>query len=279
MFHYIMLAACAVMIGAYGSLIGAGGGFLLVPLLLLLYPYESPEVITGISLSVVFIEAVAASIAYGKKKRIDYKSGLLLAIPTIPGAILGAVSTFYASRQFFEILFSVILISLALYLMAKQNYDHERHKNSNGTDWKSGCETTLCGWCFPFSWKLGAVTSFLVGYLASLLGIGGGIIYVPIMVYLLHFPIKIATATSLFIIAIRACAGALTHIPMGSIAVGLPRIASLAVGVYIGAHLGAHFSHRIHSKWIFRALTLALIIVGVRILAEGLLGVHLAIPE
>ena len=95
MVQNLYLIPLGFVIGTYGTLIGAGGGFVLMPLLLVLYPEESPEVITGISLAVVFFNALSGSVAYAKMKRIDYRSGLLFSLATIPGAILGPLTTPY----------------------------------------------------------------------------------------------------------------------------------------------------------------------------------------
>ncbi len=61
---FLELAALGLGVGLFGTLIGAGGGFVLTPVLLLLYPTESPETITGISLAVVFFNATSGSLAY-----------------------------------------------------------------------------------------------------------------------------------------------------------------------------------------------------------------------
>src|SRR5690349_9856703 len=99
---YLWLLPLGLAIGAFGTLIGAGGGFILVPILLLVYPDEPTELITSISLAVVFFNASSGSWAYSRMKRVDYKSGVIFAIATIPGAILGAVSTAYVPRGAFD---------------------------------------------------------------------------------------------------------------------------------------------------------------------------------
>jgi uncharacterized membrane protein YfcA len=88
-----------------------------MPLLLLLYPEESPEVITGISLAVVFFNALSGSAAYAKMKRIDYRSGLLFSLATIPGAILGALTTPYIPRRSFNMIFGLFLIVAAVFFI------------------------------------------------------------------------------------------------------------------------------------------------------------------
>ena len=86
----IGLSGLGFAVGTYGTLIGAGGGFVLMPILLLIYPDDSPELLTSISLAVVFFNTLSGSEAYGIMKRIDYKSGLLFAGAAIPGAVFGA---------------------------------------------------------------------------------------------------------------------------------------------------------------------------------------------
>ena len=84
---YLEFIALGLGVGTYGTLIGAGGGFVLMPLLLLLYPYETPEKLTSISLAIVCLNALSGSGAYALMKRIDYKSGLIFAAATCTGSI------------------------------------------------------------------------------------------------------------------------------------------------------------------------------------------------
>jgi uncharacterized membrane protein YfcA len=113
---------------------------------------------------------------------------------------------------------------------------------------------------------VGVGISLFVGYVSSLLGIGGGIIHVPALVHLLNFPVHIATATSHFILAIMALTGTTVHITTGVFSHGLRRTISLAIGVLFGAQLGARLSARVQGDWIIRCLAVALGFVGIRIL-------------
>ncbi len=125
---YLGLIAMGFGVGAYGTLIGAGGGFVLMPILLLLYPDRSPELLTSISLAVVFFNAVSGSEAYALMKRIDYKSGFLFALATIPGSILGALNTAMVPRRLFDIIFSVLLICASIFLMFRSGPPKETCK-------------------------------------------------------------------------------------------------------------------------------------------------------
>src|SRR5262245_6736346 len=113
---YLWLFPVGVLIGAFGTLIGAGGGFVLTPMLLLVYPDESPESITSISLAVVFFNAFSGSVAYARMQRIDYASGVLFALATIPGAVVGALTTTFMPRQTFNLIFGLCMILTAIFL-------------------------------------------------------------------------------------------------------------------------------------------------------------------
>ena len=120
---------------------------------------------------------------------------------------------------------------------------------------------------------LGVAISFVIGFASSLLGIGGGFIHVPALIALLGFPVHIATATSHFVLAIMATAGTITHIAAGDLVDVWPRAAYIGAGAVGGAQLGARLSRRVRGPVIVRVLAVALVIVAVRLGAQGLLGV------
>ncbi|NOW10234.1 putative membrane protein YfcA [Clostridium saccharobutylicum] len=119
MIQFLWLVPLGFLVGSFGTLIGAGGGFILVPILLLIYPNKSPDTITSISLTVVFFNALSGSFAYSRMKRIDYKSGIIFAIATLPGSILGSVITSYVPRHLFNGIFGVILVIVSVFLIIR----------------------------------------------------------------------------------------------------------------------------------------------------------------
>ncbi|MFA4945440.1 MAG: sulfite exporter TauE/SafE family protein [Lentisphaeria bacterium] len=273
--HQPWLVALGFGVGALGTLIGAGGGFVLVPVLLLLEPRQNPETITSISLAVVFCNALSGSWAYARMRRIDYKSGWLFAAATIPGAIAGALSTNYIPRREFNGVFGVVMILAAAYLMFHRNNDTRdlAEARRKGHSIRTVVERDGTAHAYSYDLKLGMGLSVVVGYLSSLLGIGGGIIHVPALVRLLDFPVHIATATSHFILAIMALVGTIVHVASGSFSRDSAwQTALLGVGVLFGAQAGAWLSSRIHGRWIIRGLAVALGLVGIRILAMVVQG-------
>ena len=266
---YLLFIALGFGVGAYGTLIGAGGGFVLMPILLLIYPQEKPEILTSISLAVVFFNALSGSEAYARMKRIDYKSGLIFAAATIPGAVLGALNTSAVPRRLFDAIFGVLLVAAAVFLSLKSNsvetvsqdYVPEKHQMKSHIQEADG--TTFD---YAFNPWVGVILSVFVGYVSSFLGIGGGIIHVPLLVYLLNFPIHVATATSHFILVIMALTGTIVHIMTGAFPFGVHHMVSLAIGVVLGAQVGAHLSVHLKGSWIIRSLAIALGLVGLRII-------------
>jgi uncharacterized protein len=271
--QYLWLIPVGVVVGAFGTLIGAGGGFVLVPVLLLIYPNEKPAIITSISLAVVFFNALSGSAAYARMKRIEFRAGLMFSLAEAPGAVLGAMATSYIPRRQFDMTFGVLMIAAAVYLIwssggrrkeKEESHDSSRRIKVNLVD-AEGIRHI-----FSYNPVIGITISVFVGFASSLLGIGGGIIHVPAMVYLLDFPVHIATATSHFILAIMALTGTVVHVVTGAFTRGVRRTVCLAIGVLIGAQIGAAMSNRVKGVWIIRGLAIALGIVGIRILLKAL---------
>src|SRR5450755_1432776 len=199
MHSIIELIITGFLIGIFGTLIGAGGGFILVPILILSYPELSPETMTAISIVIVAANAISGSIAYARSGRIDYKAGLLFAFFTIPGSILGVLSTKFIPRHIFNILFGFLLIALSIYLLYNHNKPIQPVINDiNKNRWKQHSLTDNTGKTIIITYNQtrGILISIIVGYLSPLLGIGGGIIHVPPLVQWLQFPDFVAMATS-----------------------------------------------------------------------------------
>lgn len=267
--HYVGLIFLGIAVGCYGTLIGAGGGFVLMPILLLLYPDQKADLLTCISLAVVFFNAMSGSEAYALLKRIDYRSGLMFSIATVPGAVMGALNTSHVPRRLFDLIFALLLLAASAFLGWRPRRDETDEKPI-----RSGRHKTVRRlvdahgiiYEYDFNWGLGMVISLFVGYISSFLGIGGGIIHVPALSYLLNFPVHIATATSHFILSIMALTGTIVHIFNGTFTHGVHRTIALAIGVMLGAQIGARLSEKVRGGWIIRILAMALGLVGLRIL-------------
>ncbi|MHB8588489.1 MAG: sulfite exporter TauE/SafE family protein [Candidatus Dormibacteraceae bacterium] len=266
---YVGLVAVGVLVGAYGTLIGAGGGFVLVPLLLLLYPHKSPAQLTAVSLAVVLANASSGSLSYYRLRRADYKSGAWLAVATIPGAILGAIVVGTIPRGLFEVIMGVTLLVAGGFLALRPKGRFPLLSNARFSVARTLMDSEGTIHRYRFNLGLAMAISVLVGFFSSLLGIGGGIIHVPVLATFFAFPEHIATATSHFVLIFTSGAGTATHLFKSDYAGTFGLTVSLAAGVLIGAPFGAALSRRVTGTWIIRLLAIALGFVGLRLLATA----------
>jgi uncharacterized protein len=266
-----LLIVLGAAVGLFGTLVGAGGGFILTPILLLVYPSDSPSTITAISLVVVFFNALSGSAAYARQQRIDYRAGVAFAIATFPGAVGGALLVAVAPRRLFDGLMAALLAGLAAWLIAGTRRGPGRPAGGTGhprvlTD----REGTTYHYAVPMG--RGVALSALVGFVSSFLGIGGGVLHVPLLIGALGFPVHVATATSHFVLANMAAVGTVTHILAGNFAggMGVHRAIALSIGVIAGAQVGALLSRRVHGLVIQRLLAVALAAIAIRLLVAVL---------
>lgn len=256
--QFLALAALGFAAGAIGTLVGAGGGFLIVPALLLLHPEASPAALASTSLAVVFFNAYSGTLAYLRMGRIDPFAAVLFALASVPGAVLAALLVRDVPRGAFDGAFGLLLLAAGLAVL----------RDPLGRPRPSAPVEPLVSALRdePGRMRLGAIGSAYISVLASLLGIGGGIVHVPFLIRALRFPPHLATATSQFVLAATAFAASATHAAAGTLAGRLDEILSLAVGVMMGAPIGAALSARIGGAAIVRALGALLCLVGVRLL-------------
>ena len=265
MYSVMLSVLIGLIIGTLGTIIGVGGGFILVPILLILFPSQNPAVITAISLTVVFFNALSGSVAYSRMERIDYKSGIIFSAATIPGAILGAYTTSYLPRPAFNLIFGIMMLITSIFIFLKPGIHVKKESKPNHLRRKI-IEKTGITHIFSYNFHLGIILSVLVGFVSSLLGIGGGIVHVPFLIYLLNFPVPIATATSQFVLMITSFTGVIIHFSQCTLIKGLGLIAPLAIGAVIGSQLGARLSGSLSGPWIVKILAAALAVIGIKLL-------------
>jgi len=278
MIHFFILILVGFLIGGCGTLIGAGGGFILVPLLILTTHHAMPpNIITAISIAVVAANAISGSVAYAVAGRIDYKAGIIFGLFTIPGSVIGVFLVKYIPLRFFNILFGILLIALSTYLFLDHNNSEASgsiaRKIRKGTRTHTLTDSNGEHFSYTYNQTLGIIICVFVGFLSPLLGIGGGIIHVPAMVQWLQFPVYVATATSHFMLAIMSTVSVIVHIFQGSYSNPhvLRMVIGLCIGVVPGAQAGAYISHKIHTQIIIGVLAVCLGLVGLRILLSALL--------
>lgn len=243
-------------VGLFGTLVGAGGGFILMPILVFLFPEAEPRYLTAISLAVIFCNALSGTLAYARMKLVDFEAGKLFVYAGVPGAMLGAYVTHWIQRDIFDPLFGSFLILVAIWLLGR-------------TIWRGKLERQRLdqhGETVDYNRWHGGLLSFGVGILSSVLGIGGGVIHVPSLIYWLKFPPHRATATSHFVLLFTSLGASLWHLWHGELQPYFYVAALLAPGVIAGAQVGARLAPKVRGVFIIQALAVAMITIGIRIL-------------
>lgn len=260
----LLLIAIGMLAGFTGSLVGLGGGFIVVPALAFLYGDLVPAHITATSMTVLLFNSISSTLSYTKQKRIDFKAGAAFAAASIPGSIIGALAAEHLSGKGFFVGFGCFLICISLFLLFKPKKPLQLGLPI--TVRRSFLDASGTKFEYEYNLWLGVVISFFVGFLASLLGIGGGSLLVPTMTLLLLFPPHIAAATSMFTIFLTAIVSTSTYWIRGDIEWWL--VLFLAPGAFIGGQLGAKAAAKLPAKLILRILAILLIVVALRLITK-----------
>jgi uncharacterized membrane protein YfcA len=195
----------------------------------------------------------------------------MFSVATLPGAVLGALSVQALSRGAFNVIFGAALTLVSLVLLSNPDRRLKLEGIFPATERRELVDAKGKIYKYQYNLPLALSASAMVGFLSSLLGIGGGIIHVPFMAQVLGFPTHIATATSHAVLAVMAGAGTVTHVVQGAFSGMLYRTLFLAIGVVLGAQVGARLSGKVRATWLLRLLALALLLVGVRLLASPII--------
>ena len=229
--------------GILGSMIGLGGGIIVVPVLTFFgFP---PTLAASNSLFAAFSNAVGSTVSYSRQKRIDYSLGLKLGLLSIPGTILGAYISSDVTPGIFKILFGLVLVSSAAYIFLRKKIETR--------------EKTLTKQMIVFV----IAASFFAGIISSFFGIGGGIIFVPLMVVGLGMTMKKAAPTSQFILLFASLSGIIAHSVLGHpdfLQAGL-----LAAGAFVGGIIGARISLDIQERSLQILVSAIIVIAAIKL--------------
>jgi hypothetical protein len=268
--YELLLIPLGFAVSVYGTVVGSGGGFLLVPALLLAYPGGSQRELTSISLAVVLAGSCSGTLAYARQRLIDYRTGLLFAAATVPASFGGAYMVRFLPRSAFDVTFGAVLAALAAYAVygapRRQVVVREPLRAGRALVVRSlrGGEGVV--YRYAYDARRGLGLSGAIGFASSLFGVGGGVIQVPVMVTLLRFPIEVAVATSQFMLIFISAAGTTLHAIDGQFAgTELARAALLSLGAVPGAQAGARLSRRLERRLVAPLLALGLVIVATRL--------------
>lgn len=263
------LAAGGIAAGVFGSLLGLGGGILIVPILTVGFGVPFREAV-GVSLVCVIVTSSAAAGVYLERHTANLRLGMLLEVFTATGALVGGLVAFLLPERVLAGLFAALLAYTALSMLRRSRAQveppsapaapdgpgaaHDAGQDPGVSSPSLADEVAGPGYR-PRRLGAGAGGSIGAGVLSALLGVGGGIVKVPLMHLVMGVPLKVATATSNLMIGVTAAASAVVYLLRGGID---PYVAGpTAVGVFAGAMVGSRLAARIDVR------ILRLLFVGV----------------
>lgn len=263
-----LLGGTGLFAALLGSMLGIGGGFIIVPVLTLLAHLPIKAAI-GSSLVAIVANACLATSRYTRLHLTNVKLGLLMCCTTVPGAIAGGLLAGVLNTAVLSVLFGLVLIYVAYTMITRGDISMQSIASSTANNAESTNTATYYDKAMAkfIGYKItnvpkGMGSSFIAGTLSSLLGIGGGVVQVPVMNIIMTVPIKAAIGTSTFIMALTTATGALVYYFRGDI---YPFVtAPLVLGVVPGALLGTALTERIETTKIKR-------IFGILLLATAIL--------
>lgn len=271
--EFVLLFIIAMCSGIVGALVGLGGGVILVPATLLVgvslgfIPDITPQTVVGLSVIMMIFTGLASTISYMKSGTVDFKTGFIFFIGSVPGTMIGAYINKGLDLPSFNLYFGILLIILAIILLVRDYLKPVKWFVEHGTKRtytdKDG-QTFIYGYPIWFAFLL----TFFVGMCSGLFGIGGGSMIVPAMLILFLFPPHVAVATSMFLVFLTSLVNSGSHIYLGNV----PWLYTLPVipGAYIGAKLGAKLNKKLNSKTLVVALRFVLLLLGIRSIVDAI---------
>jgi len=248
MLEELWLIPVGFVAGVLGSMIGLGGGIIVVPVLT--FAGFGPSLAASNSLFAAFSNAAASTISYSRQKRIEYSIGLKLGLLAIPGTVLGALISSDVAPGVFKILFALVLISCSIYIFLRKKIETKEQNYS-----KQIMILAIGG-------------SFFAGIISSFFGIGGGIIFVPLMVVAMGMGMKNAAPTSQFILLFVSFSGLVTHSFLGH--PDFYQALLLSAGAFAGGLIGARLSLEIKERSLQILVSVVIIAAAIKLFIDSL---------
>lgn len=268
----LTIFSISMIAGLLGSVLGLGGGIIIVPTLTLLFDINIHYAVAASIVSVIATSSGAAA-AYVKDHITNIRIAMLLEVATTLGALGGAVLAGFISPQYLYFVFALIIAYSAYVMNQKRSVSavtalvdplaQKLKLNSSYPDAQLGKEVSYTVRGVP----LGFVLMFGAGIISGLLGLGSGILKVPAMDSVMHLPIKVSTATSNFMIGVTAAASAGTYYVRGDM---LPILtAPVALGVLAGSLLGTKVMVKMPAQKIRKLFVAVLIVMAIQMVAKA----------
>lgn len=241
----------SIAAGGFGSLVGIGGGLIIVPVLSTMLGYDIKIAIAA-SLIGVIATSIAASGHYIATGIADRRLGVTLLVATALGGLTGGIVSRYLDARILALLFGILLVFVAIQMTRQLRGSaavihaatgaHDPGFDSSYIEPTTGHVVGYRATRLPIA----SAISYVAGNISGLLGVGGGIINVPTMNVVMGVPLRVATTTSTFMLGATAVTSAMLYESSGQLE---PMLAApVALGVFLGARSGALLSRRVSPR-------------------------------
>jgi uncharacterized membrane protein YfcA len=261
----------SVAAGGFGALVGIGGGIVIVPVLSILVGVPIRIAIAA-SLIGVIATSTAAAAPYLDRGIADRRVGLVLLVATAAGGVTGGITSAYVDARVLSGLFGGVLALVVVQMVRTglRGADDEPAPVGESAGWVSSYVEPRSGREVAFRVRrpgLGVAISVVAGNISGLLGVGGGVINVPTMHVLMGVPLRVATATSTYMLGATAVASGMIYYSRGQIDALVA--APVALGVFLGARGGARIATRVPQQVLRWAFVGIAIVFAIQMLARS----------
>jgi uncharacterized membrane protein YfcA len=273
----VAVLALSMGAGLLGSLLGLGGGIILIPVLTLVLKVDIRYAV-GASIVSVIATSSGAAAAYVRDRMANLRVAMFLELATTAGALTGAVLAGLVGGRGLYVIFGAVMAYSAVAMLRKMRGGAPSEApppdaladrlNLHGSYWDESLGREVeYRVCRPAT---GLGLMYVAGTVSGLLGIGSGSLKVPAMDLAMRLPLKVSTATSNFMIGVTAAASAGVYFARGDID---PFIAGpVCVGVTLGAFTGSRYLSKLKSTWLRGLFVLVLLWVAFEMLHKGWRG-------
>ncbi|MHA1617420.1 MAG: sulfite exporter TauE/SafE family protein [Candidatus Njordarchaeales archaeon] len=272
MLEIIIIFLVALLAGFLGSIFGIGGGSILVPLLDLLLPIDIHYIIPA-SLVCTISTALSSNVVYLKRELTNVRLATILIPMSAIGAFVGAHLMMQLNQNVLRAIFGAFLIFSAYNILRKIRKGKKSSKNpikaygrisrffsDSYYDETEGGEVKYA----PSNVVIGALLTFFGGLLSALLGVGGGIVNMPILLLVLGLPSKAASALSLFLISLNGAVGGTLYLLKGFVDPLI--VAPAVIGIVFGVKIGTSVVIKVKDVTLKTLIALFFIVMGLRMI-------------
>jgi uncharacterized membrane protein YfcA len=267
MTHVVLLAVVGLVGGAFGSMVGLGGGVFIIPALALFLGVPIHNAI-GASLLAVVATSTTAAAAYVRDDLVNLRLGMTMETFTVTGALVGGLVGAGLSRGVLSAVFGCVMIGVSAYLVLRPRGGappavEPADLGALGASYHDRSLNAAVRYRVH-RLPVGLAASLVAGGVSGLLGVGGGFLKVPAMVLVMRVPIRAAVSTSSFMIGVTAATGAIVYLARGL--VDPVTTVPVVLGVTVGAYLGARLAQRVRSSVLTLVLAIVLLALSIQMI-------------